>query len=241
MSMSDVVADRAQAVRIRAEVSEADPDMCRFVCSAEVHPGGPFAFESVEAAAGSPLPQHLFELGVVTHVLVAGNVVTVCKRVGVPWGDLRKRIGAIIRELVTSAAPAILDSVPDLDGFVGDGGPRSEPELRKIIERLFEREVNPRVAAHGGSIRMVGLAGDTLEISMHGGCQGCSSSSVTVKASVEVMVKRVAPEITSIVDVTDHAAGTNPYFSDTSQGGMGQRDVVQRGPVRLARIDVEGD
>ena len=207
-------------IRIRAEVSAADPDTCRFVCSAEVHPGGPYAFTSAADAAGSPLPQHLFDLGVITHVLIAGTVVTVTKRPDVDWGDLRRRIGAIIRELSTSAAPAVLDSVPDIDGRAGDG-PRDETALRRIIERLFEREVNPRVAAHGGSISMVGLDGDTLSISMHGGCQGCASSQVTVKSSVEVMVKRVAPEITRIVDVTDHAAGTDPYL---------------RGPVRLAPI-----
>ncbi len=209
-------------IRIRAEVSAADPDTCRFVCSTEVHPGGPFAFASAADAAGSPLPQHLFDLGVVTHVLIAGTVVTVTKRSDVDWGDLRRRIGAVIRGLLTSAAPAVLDSVPDIDGRAG-AGTRDEAELRRIIERLFEREVNPRVAAHGGSISLVGLDGDTLSISMHGGCQGCASSQVTVKASVEVMVRRVAPEITRIVDVTDHAAGTDPYL---------------RGPVRLAPITV---
>lgn len=209
-------------IRIRAEVSEADPDTCRFICSTPVHPGGPYAFESAAEAAGSPLPQHLFSLGVVTHVLVAGTVVTVTKRSDEPWGDLRKRIGAIIRELLTSAAPAVLDSVADIDGHRRGDQPRTEADLRKIIERLFEREVNPRVAAHGGSISMVGLEGSTLSIAMHGGCQGCSSSQVTVKQSVEVMVKRVAPEITDIVDVTDHAAGKNPYL---------------RGPVRLVPLD----
>ncbi len=161
-------------------------------------------------------------LGAITHVLIADTVVTVTKRSDVQWGDLRKRIGAVIRELLTSAAPAVLDSVPDIDGHTNDDAPRGETELRRIIERLFEREVNPRVAAHGGSISMVGLDGDTLEISMHGGCQGCSSSQVTVKASVEVMVKRVAPEITKIVDVTDHAAGENPYM---------------RGPVKLVPLE----
>ncbi len=220
MSLTASPSTEPSTIRIRAEVSEADPDTCRFICSTEVHPGGPFAFTSALDAAGSPLPQHLFDLDVVTHVLIAGTVVSVTKRTDVDWGDLRKRIGGIIRELLTSAAPAVLDSVPDIDGRAG-AGPRDEAELRRIIERLFEREVNPRVAAHGGSISMVRLDGDTLSISMHGGCQGCSSSQVTVKSSVEVMVKRVAPEITQIVDVTDHAAGKDPYL---------------RGPVRLAPI-----
>ena len=207
-------------VRIRAEVSVADPDTCRFVCSQVVHPGGPFAFTTADEAAGSPLPQHLFDLGVVTHVLIAEAVVTVTKRSEVAWGDLRKRIGAVIRDQLTSAAPAVLDSVPDLDGRAGSG-PRDEAALRAVVERLFDREVNPRVASHGGHISLVGLEGTTLKIAMGGGCQGCASSQLTLRGSVEVLVQRVAPEITEIVDVTDHAAGTDPYL---------------RGPVRLAPL-----
>ncbi|HET8930202.1 MAG TPA: NifU family protein, partial [Acidimicrobiales bacterium] len=101
---------------------------------------------------------------------------------------------------------------------------RDAAALTRIIERLFDREVNPRVASHGGQISLVGLEGTTLRIAMGGGCQGCSSSQVTLRGSVEVMVHRVAPEITEIIDVTDHEAGTDPYL---------------RGPVRLAPLAAE--
>jgi len=63
-------------VSIRAEVSLADPDTCKFAVSRTVHPGGPFFFENREQAAGSPLVERLFQLQGVAHVLVAGNVVT---------------------------------------------------------------------------------------------------------------------------------------------------------------------
>jgi Fe-S cluster biogenesis protein NfuA len=197
-------------VTIRAEVSAADPDECRFVCSVPVHPGGPFAFANAGEAAGSPLPEHLFALGDVVHVQIAEQVVTVGKARGVEWGDLRRRIGAAIRAQLAAGVPAVLESAPDLDGRTADGV-RDAAALTRIIERLFERELNPRVASHGGRITLVGIDGSTMRITMGGGCQGCSSSSVTLRDGVEVMVRRVAPEITEIIDVTDHAAGIAPY------------------------------
>ncbi len=197
-------------VAIRAEVSAADPDTCRFVCSVSVHPGGPFAFAGPEEAAGSPLPEHVFGLGDVTHVVIADRVVSVTKASGVEWGDLRRRVGAVIRAQLAGGVPAVLESVPDVDGRTGDGV-RDADALARMIDRLLEREVNPKVAAHGGRIAVVGVEGTTLRISMSGGCQGCSSSAATLRNGVEVMVRRVAPEITEIVDVTDHAAGTAPY------------------------------
>ncbi len=208
-------------VTIRAEVSAADPHTCRFVCSEVVHPGGPFSFGSRSQALGSPLPEHLFDLEVVTHVLVAETVVSVTKQPDVPWGDLRKQIGSLIRRQLATASPAILGSVPDVDGTTT--GVRDETALRMVIDRLFEREVNPRVASHGGRIEVAGLDGTVLSITMTGGCQGCASSQLTLRGSVEVMVRRVAPEITEIVDVTDHGAGLNPYRRGAVSIQDGQR------------------
>ena len=56
------------------------------------------------------------------------------------------------------------------------------------------------------------VRGGRLFITMGGGCQGCASSQVTLRQGFEVMVKRVAPEITEIVDATDHAAGRQPFY-----------------------------
>jgi Fe-S cluster biogenesis protein NfuA len=52
----------------------------------------------------------------------------------------------------------------------------------------------------------------TLFISMSGGCQGCGSSQVSLRQGLEVMLKRLAPEIVEIVDATDHAAGKQPSY-----------------------------
>ena len=196
-----------QPVSIRAEASLADPDSCKFTLSRSLHSGGPWFFASPEAAAGSPLGEQLFALGGVASVLIAGNVVTIGKASGVSWAGLKAAIGAVIRAHVLSGVSAILRTA------ASSGTPaRSDAELGAVVQVLLDREVNRSIANHGGKISLVDVRGGRLFITMSGGCQGCASSQVTLRQGFEVMVKRVASEITEIVDATDHAAGQQPFY-----------------------------
>ena len=205
LALAPIRAD--QPVSIRAEASLADPDSCKFTLSRSLHSGGPWFFASPEAAAGSPLGEQLFALGGVASVLIAGNVVTIGKASGVSWAGLKAATGAAIRAHVLSGMPAIL-------GTAASSGTsdRSDAELGAAVQELLDREVNRSIASHGGKISLVDVRGGRLFITMSGGCQGCASSQVTLRQGFEVMVKRVAPEITEIVDATDHAAGRQPFY-----------------------------
>ena len=207
--MSDVL-PVDQTISIRAEISFADPDACKFTVSRTVHPGGPFFFDNVERAGGSPLPERLFSLDGVAHVLVAENVVTVGKEPGVSWSELKKAIGAALRTHLLTGIPAILEAPR-----APSAGGRSDPEVRAVIQELLDGEVNRSIANHGGKISIVDVHDGVLSIAMGGGCQGCASSNVTLRQGFEVMVRRVAPEIVDIVDTTDHAAGTEPFYERT--------------------------
>ena len=204
--MSDVLPVDA-TMTIRAETSLADPDTCKFTVSRTVHPGGPFLFDTRERAGGSPLPERLFALDGVAHVLVADNVVTVGKHPGTSWNGLRAEVGAAIRAQLLSGIPAILEAsrAPSVWG-------RSDAEVRAVIQELLDGEVNRSIANHGGQISIVDVDDGVLSVAMSGGCQGCASSTVTLRQGLEVMVRRVAPEIVDIVDTTDHAAGTKPFY-----------------------------
>jgi Fe/S biogenesis protein NfuA len=90
-----------------------------------------------------------------------------------------------------------------------------DPVLQRVQE-VLDYDINPGIASHGGSVTIERLEGDTLYLSMGGGCQGCASAQLTLRSGVESRVRAAAPEIRRIVDVTDHAAGENPYY--TSQG-----------------------
>lgn len=194
-------------VSIRAEVSLADPDTCKFTVNRPVHPGGPFFFENQEQAQGSPLVERLFDLPGVAHVLVAGNVVTVGKESSPAWSALNASIGAVIRSQLLTGICAILES-PRHAGT----RQRSDAEVRTVVQSLLDREVNRSIANHGGQISIVEVRDGKLWIAMSGGCQGCNSSQVTLKNGFELMVRRVAPEIVEIVDTTDHTAGTKPFY-----------------------------
>lgn len=69
------------------------------------------------------------------------------------------------------------------------------------------------VASHGGRIDLVDYANKTAFIRMSGGCQGCSSSKLTLKEGVERELFAALPRIQQVVDVTDHEAGENPYYA----------------------------
>ncbi len=84
--------------------------------------------------------------------------------------------------------------------------------IRKV-EKLLDEQIRPALAAHGGNVEIVDIDNNILYLRLQGGCQGCASSKATLKDGIEQIVKRNFPMIEEVVDLTDHAAGENPYFS----------------------------
>ena len=87
------------------------------------------------------------------------------------------------------------------------------------VQRVLAERVNPAVASHGGYIALVDVQEDTAYIRLEGGCQGCGMADVTLKQGVEREILQAVPEITRVLDVTDHAGGSNPYYQP-GKGGM---------------------
>jgi len=84
--------------------------------------------------------------------------------------------------------------------------------LADRVQMILDTLVNPRIAAHGGAVELVDASDDTIWVRMSGGCQGCSASAATLRMGVERMVKDEVPEVREVIDVTDHDAGSNPYY-----------------------------
>jgi len=89
----------------------------------------------------------------------------------------------------------------------------------KAIQVVLDERINPAVAGHGGHISLIDVKEDTAFIRLEGGCQGCGMADVTLKQGVEVEIKAAVPSIEAVLDVTDHAGGTNPYYSPGKDGG----------------------
>jgi Fe-S cluster biogenesis protein NfuA len=195
-------------VTIRAETSVADPDTCKFTLSRAVRSGGPFFFKNRERAAGSPLAEQLFALVGVAHVLVADNVVTVGKEASASWSELKSAIGAVIRAQLLTGTPGILDLSPAMAGPPVD----LNGDVAQRVVQILEQQINPSIAAHGGHADLVAVEGDAVYLRLSGGCAGCGMAAVTLGQGIEVAIFGSVPEITRVIDVTDHAAGTNPYY-----------------------------
>ena len=80
------------------------------------------------------------------------------------------------------------------------------------VQAIIDEKINPQIASHGGHLALLDVKETTAYVEFGGGCQGCGMADVTLKQGVEVLIKEACPEIEEILDVTDHADGTNPYF-----------------------------
>ena len=85
------------------------------------------------------------------------------------------------------------------------------------IQELFDSQINPSIAAHGGWVSLLDVKEERAFVELGGGCQGCGMADVTLKQGIETAVKETVPQITEVVDVTDHAAGSNPYFQQSKK------------------------
>ena len=73
--------------------------------------------------------------------------------------------------------------------------------------------MNPSIAAHRGHVTAVSAGGGWVRIRLEGGCQGCSLAEVTIRQGIEPLLRARLPGMTGVADVTDHEAGTDPFFS----------------------------
>jgi Fe/S biogenesis protein NfuA len=90
-------------------------------------------------------------------------------------------------------------------------------DVAQRVLQVLDSQINPSIASHGGRAELVAVEENTAYLRLSGGCQGCGMASVTLSQGIEVVIKESVPEITNVVDVTDHASGANPYFESAKK------------------------
>jgi Fe-S cluster biogenesis protein NfuA len=95
----------------------------------------------------------------------------------------------------------------------GERGSGEDVDLGDRVRRVLDDEVNPAIAAHHGRVTLADAIAGRVHIRMEGGCQGCALAEVTVRQGIELLLRKRVPEIIAVVDVTDHEAGTEPFFA----------------------------
>ena len=120
----------------------------------------------------------------------------------IDWLDDPFAGGGLRVDNPNTPSPAI--GAPPLADLSGDVAQR--------VIQVLDQQVNPTIAAHGGRAELVAVEQETAYLRLGGGCQGCAMATVTLSQGIEAAIIQAVPEITSVVDVTDHQSGTNPYF-----------------------------
>jgi len=116
-------------------------------------------------------------------------------------------VGQAIRAALAAGQPAVA-SKP-----AAAGSATADDALYERVADLFDSQVNPMVARHGGRVELIDVQDAVVMVRMAGGCQGCGMADVTLRQGIEAMLQQHVPEVKGIVDITDHTAGSNPYFA----------------------------
>jgi len=197
-------------VEIRITAEPVDNHRCKFVVSEPLHAAGVRRFASAADAKGSPLAEAIFAIPAagVTEVIVSGNIVTVVKDNPAPWQAVAKAVGAAIRAAAESGAPPVAAKAAPPTG----AGDVSDDALYEQVAKVFDEQVNPMVARHGGRVELIDVQDAVVMLRMGGGCQGCGMADVTLRQGIEGMLSQLVPAVRGIVDITDHTSGSSPYF-----------------------------
>jgi len=156
------------------------------------------------AAEWSPLANSLMELPYIKTVYFNNNYVTVTKEMNYEWADIMLKIKEFIKDYIEKDGAIIRDgfaeymekvlATSNAVQFSGEGG-----EIAKRVKELIDTYVKPAVEMDGGNIEFKAFEAGKVYVTMQGSCSGCPSSSVTLKAGIEGMLKRMIPEVEEVV------------------------------------------
>ena len=176
-----------------------NPSTRKFLPGQSVMEGGTRDFPDAGSAEASPLALALFDTQMVEGVFFGSDFVSVTAAPGISWTDLEPVVVETLLDHFVTGAPlfkaggaAAIQVDPDFE---------EDPEDADIIDQikeLIETRVRPAVAQDGGDIVYNGYRDGHLYLSMHGACQGCPSSTVTLKRGIESLIKHYVPEVESV-------------------------------------------
>jgi Fe-S cluster biogenesis protein NfuA len=170
------------------------------------------AAQVTAALARSVLPSVIARGGAIRVVAAGADGVVTLEVTGSPGAALP--LAARIEVAIRAAVPGITAVRLVTPGT----GPSESPAgaaagLAEVARQVLDAEVNPAIAAHRGHVTVTGADHGWIQIRLDGGCQGCSLAEVTIRQGIEPLLRARLPAMTGLIDITDHEAGTDPFFS----------------------------
>ncbi|MCB0620560.1 MAG: NifU family protein [Saprospiraceae bacterium] len=181
-----------------------NPESLKFVTNRMLYRGTADFREEELAREWSPLGTALFELPYVKGVYICNNFVTVTKEFNYSWEDIMLKIKDFLKKYVEEGKEVLRDgfeaAMQELEAERGASYEYSEEEAEIVqkIKDLIETYVKPAVEMDGGNIEFKSFHQGTVKVILQGSCSGCPSSTVTLKAGIEGMLKRMVPEVEEV-------------------------------------------
>ena len=159
----------------------------------------------------SVLPSVIARGGAIRVAAVGADGVVTLEVTGSPGAalPLASRVEAAVRAAVPQVTAVRLVT----PGTNSPGSPPGAADLAESARQVLDAEVNPAIAAHRGHVTVIDAEHGWIRIRLDGGCQGCSLAEVTIRQGIEPLLRARLPAMTGLTDVTDHEAGTDPFFS----------------------------
>jgi Fe-S cluster biogenesis protein NfuA len=183
-----------RAMLIRTETTP-NPRTLMFLLDGVANPGEPAEFADADAAEATPVARALFALGDVERVLIARDHVAVTRAMGAAdWPELRPLVIAAIADHAAQGLPFAI-AAGEEDALADDP---ADADIVAQIRQLLDDRVRPAVAGDGGDIVYRGFHRGVVSLRMKGACSGCPSSTATLKAGIESLLRHYVPEVTEV-------------------------------------------
>ena len=169
--------------------SNPNPNSLKFVVSEMLVPEGmSFDFPSAESADEAPLALELFHYPFVERVFYMSNFITVTKNEEIEWLEVQELLKNHIKNFL-EAGKLILDTKTTAPEFA-----QEETETVKKIKSILDEYIRPAVEQDGGAITFHSFVDKKVTVALQGSCSGCPSSTITLKAGIENLFKKMMPE-----------------------------------------------
>jgi len=177
-----------------------NPATLKFLPGRIVMPQGTADFRSREESARSPLACKLFDVQGVKGIFYGADFITVSKDDDLDWAVLKPLIlGAIMDHFVTHQ-PLFYDETSATSSPQGSPS-ADDDDLTVQIKEILDMRIRPAVAMDGGDIIFDRFEDGVLYVRMQGACNGCPSSSETLKSGIENMLRYYVPEVLEVRNV----------------------------------------
>jgi Fe-S cluster biogenesis protein NfuA len=193
-----------KAIIIYAE-STPNPASIKFVANIPLNPAPAIVFTDAAMAKSSPLAVELFKFPFVYSVFLASNFITITKRDTVEWNEVMSSLRDFIKLYLESGKPIFSKEAPPTvltDGRANinaDGHAKPFTEIETRIAAILEEYIKPAVESDGGAISLKSFQDGVVTVIMQGSCSGCPSSTMTLKAGIEGLLKRMLPEVQTVI------------------------------------------